>query len=129
MRIGFPQGRTAHPPDTQMIAARLVAGDPGLDIAQAYRPGKLGVDHRHKLGFRGEPTLLPIGAMLLSQPFELAPRQMLHQLMKNRILMSHGIDPPLVSGSSPDVLDPVESMPCALYRQKTCRTVVGQVRP
>ena len=38
--------------------------------------------------------------------------------MKNAIVMAHGIDPPLVSGSFPNNPGPVESMPCAMYSKK-----------
>ena len=53
-----------------------------------------------------------------TQRVELLPREVLQQLMKNAIVMAHGIDPQLVSGSFPNNPGPVESMPCAMYSQK-----------
>jgi hypothetical protein len=50
-----------------------------------------------------------------TQRVELLPREVLQQLMKNAIVMAHGIDPQLVSGSFPNNPGPVESMPCAMY--------------
>ena len=53
--------------------------------------------------------------MLFHQRVELLPREAIQQLMTNAIVMAHGIDPPLVSGSIPNNPDPVESMACAMY--------------
>ena len=66
---------------------------------------------------RRQPANPSIGAVLF-QRVELLPREVLQQLMKNAIVMAHGIDPPLVSGSFPNNPGPVESMPCAMYSQK-----------
>src|SRR5205807_3090827 len=64
---------------------------------------------------RRQPANPSIGPVLFHQRVELLPREVLQQLMKNAIVMAHGIDPQLVSGSFPNNPGPVESMPCAMY--------------
>ena len=64
---------------------------------------------------RRQPANPSIGPVLFHQRVELLPREVLQQLMKNAIVMAHGIDPPLVSGSFPNNPGPVGSMACAMY--------------
>src|SRR5207302_869337 len=54
-----------------------------------------------------------IGPMRRHEPIKYIPRHLLQNLVKDAIVMLHGIAP-LVSGSSPNVPNRVESMPCAL---------------
>ena len=49
-----------------------------------------------------------------TQRVELLPREVLQQLMKNAIVMAHGIDPARV-GIVPNNPGPVGSMACAIY--------------
>jgi len=63
---------------------------------------------------RRQPANPSIGPVLF-QRVELLPREVLQQLMKNAIVMAHGIDPALVSGSFPNNPGPVGSMACAMY--------------
>src|SRR5438046_7500005 len=51
---------------------------------------------------RRQPANPSIGPVLFHQRVELLPREVLQQLMKNAIVMAHGIDPQLVSGSFPN---------------------------
>src|SRR5437016_9893071 len=51
--------------------------------------------------------------MRRDEPIKSIPRHLLQNLVKDAIVMLHGIAP-LVSGSSPNVPNRVESMPCAL---------------
>src|SRR5438105_14659067 len=63
------------------------------------------------------------------QPVEIVPRQMLQQLMKYAIVMAHGIDPPLVSGSFPNNPRPSGINAVRYVQQKMYRTAVGLTRP
>ncbi len=97
-----------------MIEPRLVAEQPGLDLAQAHRAGQLGVEHGHELAAGAEPALRRVRAVHLNQTVKRIPGSLLENFMKNGILMRHGIAP-LMSKTSPDVQTSVESISCALY--------------
>jgi hypothetical protein len=63
---------------------------------------------------RRQPANPSIGPVLFHQRVELLPREVLQQLMKNAIVMAHGIDPARV-GIVPNNPGPVGSMACAIY--------------
>ena len=56
-----------------------------------------------------------VGSVGFDQAIEQIPRDTLQKPVKHAIVMHHGIDPPLMSGSFPNVQNRVESMPCILY--------------
>src|SRR6185312_8726546 len=58
---------------------------------------KLGIQQRHQLTLRCQPAYTAIGTVRLHQPFELAPRQVLQNFMKDAIVMPHGAEPLLLS--------------------------------
>jgi hypothetical protein len=63
---------------------------------------------------RRQPANPSIGPVLFHQRVELLPREVLQQLMKNAIVMAHGIDPARVR-IVPNNPGPVGSMACAIY--------------
>jgi hypothetical protein len=89
--IGIGQGRALHRPHPQVVEPGRVAGQTGDDFAQARRARKLAVQQGHKLAFRVEPTNSRIGPVLADQAVKNIPRYVLQQLMKNAILVAHGI--------------------------------------
>ncbi len=90
---GVRQGRAPRQFGAQMVEPRPVALDPTDNLTQARRARKLPVQHGQKLTFRRQPASPNIGPVLLHQRVELLPRDVLQQLMKNAIVMTHGIDP------------------------------------
>jgi len=127
--VGVRQGRTPRQCGAKMIEPRPVALDPADDLTQARRSGKLPVQHRQKLTSGRQPAHPRVGPVLLHQRIELLPREVLQQLMKNAIVMAHGIDPPLVSGSFPNNPRPSGINAVRYVQQKTYRTAVTQARP
>src|SRR5205807_2879129 len=106
--------RTARRCGAKVIKAALMALQPRLDLAQARSAFQLAVQQRDKLALAGQPPHSVIRSMRADQLVEHIPRHMLQQPVKHAIVMPHGIDPPLVSGSFRNVQNRVESMPCAL---------------
>src|SRR6185369_11325056 len=81
----------------QVIQPLLMALQAGFDLAQAGGARKLGIQQRHQLTLRCQPAYTAIGTVRLHQPFELAPRQVLQNFMKDAIVMPHGAEPLLLS--------------------------------
>jgi len=115
--VGVRQSRTPRQFGAQMVEPRPVALDPADNLTQARRAGKLPVQHGQKLTFRRQPANPSSGPVLLHQCVELLRQHVLQQLMKNAIVMAHGIDPRSCPDRSPTIPNPVESMPCAMYRK------------
>src|SRR5207249_10906568 len=90
-----------------------IALQPALDLAQAGRPFQPSIQQRDELALGGQLPHPAIGPMRRHEPIKYIPRHLLQNLVKDAIVMLHGIAP-LVSGSSPNVPNRVESMPCAL---------------
>jgi hypothetical protein len=76
---------------------------------------------------RRQPANPSIGPVLFHQRVELLPREVLQQLMKNAIVMAHGIDPQLVSGSFPTIPAQWDQWR-ALFTAKMYRTAVRRCR-
>src|SRR3974377_2194523 len=127
--VGVRQGRTPRQCGAKMIEPRPVALDPADDLTQARPSGKPPVQHPQKLTSGRQPAHPRVGPVLLHQRIELLPREVLQQLMKNAIVMAHGIDPPLVSGSFPNNPRPIGINAVRYVQQKTYRTAVGSSRP
>src|SRR6478672_2887001 len=72
----------------------------GDDLAQAGGSRQLAVEQGDQLAPGGQSPHPRIGSMLLDQPVEGRPRDVLQQFVKDGILVPHGVDLPLVSGSS-----------------------------
>src|SRR5207245_4988616 len=98
-------------------------------LAQARRARKLAVQQRDELALGGQAPHPGVGPVLLDQPIESGPRDMLQKPVKNRILMPHGIDLPSCPEPSPNVPNRVESMPCALSAKNEPDSRDGQARP
>jgi hypothetical protein len=82
---------------------------------RSFLPIRPGGSFAYAFADRRQPANPSIGPALFHQRVELFAREVLQQLMKNAIVMAHGIDPPLVSGSFPNNPGPVGSMACAMY--------------
>ena len=72
-----------------------------LQLTQARSPSQLTVNQSHELALRRQAADQGIGPVLVDQPIELGPRNMLKDTVKNAILMAHGVDLLLVSRTSP----------------------------
>jgi len=84
-----------------MIETALMAFQTRLDLAQARGAFKLAVRQGDKLAFAAQPAHPPVSSVRLDQFVEHIPRYVLQKPVKDAIVMPHGIDPPLVSGSFP----------------------------
>jgi hypothetical protein len=80
-----------------MIEPGRLAQQPGLDLAQARRPGQLAEQQRQQLALAGQPPHPPIGLVPVHKPIEVAPGNGLQNLMKNAIVVQHDIDLLLMS--------------------------------
>src|SRR5207245_1065165 len=76
-----------------------------LDLAQAGGAFQLAIQQGDQLALGGQLPHPPIGPVRRHQAIKHSPRHMLQKLMKDAIVMLHGIAP-LVSGSSPNVPTP-----------------------
>lgn len=65
---------------------------PGFDLAQACRPGQLSEQQRQQLRSAIHMAHTMVAAMVLNNPVELIPGNMFRQLLKNTIVMLHGVD-------------------------------------
>jgi hypothetical protein len=75
-----------------------------------------------------DPSIVPIGTVLFHKTIEDRPRNRLQQAMKNDILVRHGFDPLAVQM----IRNPLNSSrinAVHFFKQKSCRTPVGQARP
>jgi hypothetical protein len=112
-----------------MIEPRPLALDPTDNLPQARRAGKLAVEHGQELALAGQSARPRVRPVRPRQPIKIIPWHMLQQLMKYAIVMPHGIDPPLVSGSFPNNPRPSGINAVRYVQQKMYRTAVDQVRP
>src|SRR5207249_12309207 len=126
--IGVRQGRAPRQLRPQMVEPCGVALDPADNLAQARRARELAVEHGEKLALARQSARPRIRPMRPRQPVEIVPRQMLQQLMKYAIVMAHGIDPPLVSGSFPNNPRPSGINAVRYVQQKMYRTAVPDSR-
>lgn len=92
-RVGIGQRRTPSRRRAKVIEPRRVAPQPRLDLAQARGTRKLCIQHRHQLALRRQSPHPRIGAIGLDKAIERGPRNMLLQIMKDAILMPHGVVP------------------------------------
>ena len=68
-----------------------MASQPGLDLAQARRAAKLPEQQRDQVGFAGRHPRIAVASTRLDKAVESRPRNLLHQAMKNGILVPHGL--------------------------------------
>ena len=95
--IGVGQRRPPGRLGTQVIKPQRVAVQPGLDLAQARCARKLRIQKRDQLTLGRQPPHPRVGTVSGNQVFELTPRNMLQQIMKDAIFVAHGVAPHLVS--------------------------------
>jgi hypothetical protein len=92
--VGVGQCGAGHAARPGMVEPRAVAGQARLDAAQRARPGEL-AEQGEELVPAGQPPHAAVGAMLLDEPVEDRPRNLLGQLVKDGIVLAHGVDPRL----------------------------------
>jgi len=111
-RIGIGQGRALRWARPQMVQPGPMAAQAGDDLAQARGSRQLAIQQGDQLAFGGQAPHPGIGPVLLDQPIEDGPREMLQKRVKNGILVQHGIDLLLCPDRRRNVPNPVESMSC-----------------
>ena len=113
--VGIGKGRARRRTRAKVIETGVMAGEPGDDLAQTRRSAQLTVEEREELTFGGQPAHPEIGAMLLHQPLEDRPRNVLGQGMEDAILVTHGVDPFFSCPERRQIaLNTEESTPCTL---------------
>src|SRR5713101_7934577 len=91
--IGIRQRRLRYGAATEMIKLAGVALQVGFNLTQAPRPRELCVQHRDQMSPGLDAARIAVGSVLLYKPIALRPWNVLQKVMKNDILMSHGVDP------------------------------------
>jgi hypothetical protein len=91
--VGIGQGRAPRQLGARMVEPRRLALDPPDNLTQARRSRQLAIKHGQKLAFGDQSASPRIRPMRHRQPIEIIPRHRLQQLMKNAMVMAHGIDP------------------------------------
>ena len=91
--VGIGQCRTPRRCRAKVIEPRRVAAQSRLDLAKARGTRKLCIQQRQQLAFRRQPPHPRVGPVDLDKSIERGPRNMLLQIMKDAILMPHGVVP------------------------------------
>ena len=110
-----------------MVEPGGMAGEPGLDGAQAVGAGELPEQERQKMTLAVQLPHPVVGLVLIDEPVEQVPGNLLGDGVKDAIVMAHNIDPLLVSRCRRNIQKRVESMSCTLSTVLN-RTAVGQAR-
>src|SRR3954452_4738077 len=90
--IGVRQRRALHRRRPKMIEPRLMALHPVHDLPQARRAAELAIQQRDQLPLRGQPANQFVRPVLLHNPLEPRPRNVLRQTVEYAIVVSHGVD-------------------------------------
>ena len=110
-----------------MIKLAGVASQVRFDLAQPARPAKLTKQHRNQMCLGLNGTIVPVGIVLFHKPVERRPRNLLQKVIKNDILLPHGLDPlPVQMIRNQLNLSRINAV--HFLKQKSCRTLVGQAR-
>jgi hypothetical protein len=84
-----------------MVEPHRMARQATDNLTQTGGPRQLTIEQRHKLTLCAQMPDPRISAVGFHQSLEHAPRHVLQKPMKNAILVAHGLDPHLASGSFP----------------------------
>ena len=91
IRISRRQRRPRHRAAPKMIKLAGVAFQVGFNFAQTPRSAKLTVQHGDQMRLGLDDANVQIGIVLLDQPFKNRPRNLFQKVMKDDILMLHGV--------------------------------------
>src|SRR3954471_2871406 len=90
--VGVRQRRSLHRRRPKMIKSGLMALHAAHDLPQTRRAAELTIQQSHQLPLRGQLANQLVGPVLLHNPVEPRPRNVLRQTVEYAILMPHDVD-------------------------------------